>query len=303
MSDRERNRSSDVLRSEAHCIEIIANAFSCAGVQLDASDDCGAPHASTDLVSTDSLCEGAHFDRKYDTPEQIGRQAAIVNLSDLAGSGAQAGWLVWALSLNDAWTESCLHGLAYGFGSVAATYSASILGGNLSRTEGPTIIGVTVGGPLTGEHPLLRSNAQVGDEIYLSGPIGRATQGYMHPSPTFRQERHRWRPHLEESSLLAITAGVHACMDVSDGLLKDAGRMADASELSMHLETAQIPFVGEQDIALRGGEDYVLLFSARPNTQLPDWATPIGVCRPGSGVYLNGHQVQETGYDHFLERQ
>lgn len=302
MIDPESKPPEDKLLSEAQCMRIIANAFACAGIALDASDDCGMTHGATDLVTTDSLIEGHHFDQKHDTPEQIGRQAAIVNLSDLAGSGAEAGWLVWALSLNSSWDEASLSQLAYGFGSEAAKYGASVLGGNLAYTNGPTVIGVTAGGALAGERPLLRTDARPGDAVYISGILGRATLGYLKPTQSLRLNRHQWRPHLAESAALSDIMGVHACMDISDGLLKDAGRMASASALAIHLESNRIPCVGEQYTAMTGGEDYVLLFTAPPEIILPKWAIRIGACHEGEGVYLDDDPTLESGYDHFAGR-
>jgi thiamine-monophosphate kinase len=97
-------------------------------------------------------------------------------------------------------------------------------------------------------------------------------------------------------------------MDISDGLLKDAARLASASDVLISLNRSQLPLSdayrqrceGNDLPALTGGEDYVLLFTARPETPLPDWAIPIGMCADGRGVTLDGQEVDTRGYDHFV---
>lgn len=253
------------------------------------------------MVSTDTLVEGVHFDRARDTPAQIGAQAAVANLSDLAASGGAPGWLVWSLILD--WPDADLGALTEGFAQVATDCGARVVGGNLSRGVGPAVIAVTVGGPLAGERAWHRADARAGDGVYLTGPVGDAALGYLDADPEARAVRHRWRPHLREAATLARWGGVGGAMDVSDGLAIDAHRMARAAGVAVHLEADRIPTSrhyrarrADLQVALTGGEDYVLLFTAKDP---PPIGHRIGVCRSGAGVFLDDVALAPAGWDHF----
>lgn len=260
-------------------------------------------------MTTDVLVEGRHFDVKRDTPEQIGAQAAVSNLSDLAGSGGAAGWLVWALTLPAGWGAGRFRRLVRGFAECAARYGARVVGGNLSRTDGPAVIAVTAGGPLAGARVLDRAGARPGDRVYVTGPLGDAALGYLDDDPAARAERHRWRPHLAEAAALARWGRIGAMMDISDGLLIDAGRLARASGVGLAFERGAIPVSAhyrarrgdELGPALSGGEDYVLLFTAPPDAEPPPEASahPIGTVFAGEGLRLDGRPVAAAGHDHF----
>ena len=230
---------------------------------------------------------------------EIGKQAAVVNLSDLASSGARPTWLVWALSIPENWSVDDVGQLARGFASEAAQHNVAILGGNLSSIDGPAVINVTAAGEQVGARSLRRSDGQVGDIVYVSGILGQGSLGYREASDENRRARHRWRPHIQEGIDLAQIDGINACMDISDGLLMDAGRIAAASKLRIALSTQLIPVIGEPEDAMRGGEDYVLLFTARPEADVPSWAHRIGYCIDGRGVLLDDQPISTSGFDHF----
>ena len=292
-------------RSEAEIIEQIAQIVQrCTGHPLDASDDCAHLRGLTDIVTTDTLVEGRHFDLSHDSWVEIGAQAAVVNLSDLAASGARAGWLLWSLVVPEGCTLAQIAALTEGFATVAGAHGARVVGGNLTRAPGNLIITVTAGGPLSAKAPMLRSGAKAGERLWISGPLGDAALGYLQPTARHRRARHRWRAHLPESARLARWGGVGAAMDISDGLLIDAARMAKASDLAIHIGAASVPLgpacaragVGSE-VALRGGEDYVLLFTATERPPIPAWC--VGYCAPGEGIWLDGQRPQRLGFDHF----
>lgn len=300
----------DPLPDEHRLVSIIGAALARAGRPADLTDDCAALGGQTALVTTDTLVEGVHFDRAVDTPWQIGAQAAVQNLSDLAASGGAAGWLVWSLCIGPAHrSEAFVAELAAGFADTAARYGASVVGGNLSRIAGPLVVAVTAGGPLVGERPLTRAAARPGQGVFVTGPLGDAALGVLDPGA--RSARHAWRPHLAEAARLAVHPGVGACMDVSDGLLLDAGRLAIASGVTLDLEAAAVPLgpacarLADPDrarrLALTGGEDYVLLFTAE--TPPADMAAHrIGTVSAGPPrVRLDGVDVAHgpRGFDHF----
>lgn len=244
-----------------------------------------------------------HFDRARDAAFEIGAQAAVQNLSDLAASGGAAGWCVWSLALD--WPPAELHALTRGFMAVAAPLGARLVGGNLSRAPaGAAVITVTVGGSLAGDRVWRRADARIGHRVYLSGPLGDAAVGVIDPSAEARAARHRWRPHLPEAAALAAWGGIGGAMDVSDGLLLDAARMARAAGLALALDPAAIPLGPsyrarqgtDPALAMRGGEDYVLLFTA---AERPPLGVEIGRCVAGEGVWLDGAKVAAAGWDHF----
>lgn len=299
------------LPGERLLVEAIEAELRAAGLDPDLTDDCGRPPGPTALVTTDALVEGRHFDFERDTPEQVGAQAAVANLSDLAASGGAAGWAVWDLTLPARWDLARFRGVVRGFARACAAHGCAIIGGNLTRTEGPGVISVTVGGPLAGARPFTRSGARPGDLIYVTGDLGDAALGYLEPDPEARARRHRWRPHLAEARALAEWGRVSAAMDISDGLAIDLDRMMRASDAAADLMAACIPTSAhyaarrgrDRRVALTGGEDYVLLFCADPGHDPPDAAGAIciGHVRPPGGprLRLDGEALRPEGHDHF----
>lgn len=306
MNDGNAHHSSQTPVSESAIIALIAEELMSVGLNPDFEDDCAHLTEPTALVTTDSMVEGVHFDLALDTPEQAGAQAAVMNLSDLAASGGRAGWLTWALCLPRSWHVEQIRGLARGFCGAAAQYGAQVVGGNLSRTEGPAVITVTAGGPLAGRRAFRRDGAQAGDLVYVTGPLGNAAMGYIDPTPANRAARHLWRPHLAETMALAQWGGVHAAMDISDGLLIDAHRLGSASGVGIDLRTNALPVTDlyrthqgdDRTLALTGGEDYVLLYTA-PADSLPPVGYPVGRCRAECGLWVDGVPRAPHGFDHF----
>ncbi len=294
--------------TEASIINLIGDELRRVGLDADFSDDCAHLDTPTALVTTDSMVEGVHFDLSLDTAEQAGAQAAVMNLSDLAASGGRALWLTWALCLPSTWTRARIRDLARGFCTTAARYGARVVGGNLSKTNGPAIITVTAGGTLAGRRAFRRDGAHPGDLVYVTGPLGNAALGYVSPDPTTRAARHLWRPHLSEALTLARWGQVTAAMDISDGLLIDAHRIADASGVGITLRTAAIPVTdlyrshqkSDRELALTGGEDYVLLFTA-PSETLPPVGYPVGRCIEAPGLWVDDTLRPPRGFDHFAQ--
>ncbi len=293
--------------SEAALVAIIGAELARAGRPADLGDDCARLRGRTDLVTHDDLVAGVHFDLRRDRPEQIGAQAAVANLSDLAASGGAAGWLVWSLVLPRAIGVDTVRRLTRGFAGTAARYGAAVVGGNLTRTSGPLTIPVTAGGPLVGRRALTRSGARPGDALYVTGPLGDAALGHLAPDAAARALRHRWRPHLREAAALARWDRVTAAMDISDGLLLDAARLADASGVGLDLRSDGVPVSeayrarlgADLGPALSGGEDYVLLFTAPATAPPPIAAWRVGTCVERAGLRLDGRAVTPRGHDHF----
>jgi thiamine-monophosphate kinase len=249
------------------------------------------------ILTSDTMVEGVHY-RRDDSPADIGWKLAAVNLSDLAAKGARPlGCLLnYALSGDDAWDAAFLEGL----GEALARHAMPLLGGDTVKmpSGAPRSYSLTALGQATGPVPV-RGGAQPGDRLYLSGPVGDAgiglelLQAMPGASGPLVEAYRRPRPRLAEGALLAPL--VHAMMDVSDGLLIDASRMAQASglavvidhiPLSPALEGTRGASSAVQIAAARAGDDYELLFAMPAAVRPPVRAIPVGRFAPGEGLTL-----------------
>jgi thiamine-monophosphate kinase len=230
-----------------------------------------------DLVFThDMLVEGVHF-LSADPPEDVAWKLLAVNLSDLAAKGAAPiGVLLGYPLSDDAWDRAFVTGLA----AALSHFDVPLLGGDTVR--GPRVLSLTAIGR-TAIAPS-RSGAQAGDALYVTGIIGRAGLG-LAGDPDHLAAYRRPAPRLAEGQALAPV--VHAMMDVSDGLLIDAQRMADASNLALRINLDVMPHVGEIMNAITAGDDYELLFAAAPEAIIPVSATRIGTFSAGAGLTLH----------------
>jgi len=301
---------------ERALLAAVVRALKAWGHAIDHGDDCALmpPLGGAQLLTTDALAEGVHFDLAWDTLEQVGAQAAVVNLSDLAASGGAPRGLLWSLSLPPALSADQVEALAWGFAKVAARWGAPVLGGNLCVRPGPLEVHVTALGAAPAAR-LHRRGARPGDGVFVTGALGARALGYLEPSEASRALRHLWRPHLPEAAALVSWGAVTAMMDISDGLLLDAHRLAEESDVALALESPLLPICPRMSAlassppvalraALRGGEDYVLLFTA-PGAPPPEaHATRVGAClapRPGGArVTLDGAPAAPEGYEHAL---
>jgi thiamine-monophosphate kinase len=230
-----------------------------------------------DLVFThDLLVEGVHF-RAGDPPESVAWKLLAVNLSDLAAKGARPlGVLLGYPLSNDAWDAAFVRGL----GMALSHFGVALLGGD--TVKGPRVLSLTaIGRSSTAP---ARSGAKAGDVLYVTGTIGRAGLG-LNGDPANADAYLRPQPRLAEGQALAPL--VHAMMDVSDGLLIDAKRMAAASGLALVIDLAAVPHVGALHDAVTAGDDYELLFAAAADLALPVLATAIGRFARGTGLTLH----------------
>ncbi len=282
-----------------------------------------------DLVLTvDTLIEGVHF-LANDPPETIARKALRVNLSDLAAKGASPFGCLLALSLpsalqaikNEAWLADFARGLALDL----QRFDLQLLGGDTTSGPGPFSLSITALGLASGaaadQPPMLRSAGRDGDLLCVTGPIGwgylglQVLQGALAlPDAAQRQAVQHYRmpePRLAEGAALRASAKVHACMDVSDGLVADARHLAAASGLACQLDLARIPLAQPQQDAfaqITGGDDYELLFSCAEQDadtilQNLDQGAIIGRLTQGQGLTLldadgNAVRVAKEGYVH-----
>jgi thiamine-monophosphate kinase len=288
-------------------------------------DDCAVftPTAGMQLcISSDMLVEGRHFFSDV-SPEALGHKALAVNLSDLAACGATPRAFTLALALpemneaREAWLESFSRGLF----ALADLHGCTLIGGD--TTKGPLNICITVFGEVPTCKALLRSGAQVGDDIYVSGTdidhVGQARLALEILRGNIKADaaaldsvRHRLeRPTPRVNLGVALRGVATSCIDISDGLLGDLGHILKASSVGASVQTAWIK--GSMEFALSGGDDYELLFTAPPSQRdtlqaLSDkaGASPIciGTIETEHGLrLLNEHGAALantfTSFDHF----
>lgn len=234
------------------------------------------------VLTHDMIVEGVHF-LPEDPPADVAWKLVAVNLSDLAAKGAAPAGCLLGYSLSTPeWDAAFLAGLEMAL----AAFDLALLGGDTVRSPGPRVFGLTALG-----HAAVapsRSGARAGDALWVTGTIGRAGLGLAllragGDGPEIAAYR-RPQPRLAEGRALAPVA--HAMMDVSDGLLIDAARMAAASGLAVAIDLAHVPVAGDALAAVTAGDDYELLFALPPDVAPPVPAARIGSFAAGSGLTL-----------------
>ncbi|HEY8856762.1 MAG TPA: thiamine-phosphate kinase [Rugosibacter sp.] len=243
---------------------------------LGAGDDAAliAPTPGCELVvSTDLLVEGTHF-LGNTAPFDLGWKTLAVNVSDMAAMGATPRWATLAAAL-PAPALDWLEAFSRGFFACAEAFNIDLIGGDTTR--GPRAFCVTILGEVPAGAALLRSGAQVGDSIWVSGTPGRAALGLAHlqgritlAEPQLGQcltALHRPQPRVMLG--LALRGLATAVIDVSDGLLADLGHILTASCCTAELTIPHLPPAGlARDCYLSGGDDYELIFTL-PAAQYP----------------------------------
>ncbi|MEI8297579.1 MAG: thiamine-phosphate kinase [Pseudomonadota bacterium] len=278
------------------------------------------------VTCVDTLVAGHHFPHDSHA-DDIGWRALAVNLSDLAAMGATPAWAMLALTMPDV-DEEWLEGFAAGFGALAMQHGVALVGGDTTR--GPLSISVSLLGLLPTGTALRRSGARPGDLIYVTGWPGDAAaglallqgrlQGHGADRGALEFKFRRPEPRVAFGSRLRGIAS--SCIDVSDGLAADLGRLVAASGVGAVLRAAELPLsralyalAGEaraRDFALGGGDDYELLYTVAPGArqqmfQLAASAGApachcIGEVVAGRGVRVLGERGElpvPRGWDHF----
>ena len=218
------------------------------------------PFVGQAIISTDVTVLGVHLEPDLFPLEDLGFKAVASAVSDLAAMGARPRGATVAVSSPPGTDLEELH---RGIADAASMTGCPIVGGDLSRSR-DVAVAVTVFGECPGRGAVLRSGARAGDEILVSGPLGRSAAGLRrrrHGSALNDElviaHRRPW-PRLQEG-IAARNAGAHAMMDLSDGLGLDMHRLADASGIGFELDGVPVAEGATLDEAISGGEDYELL--------------------------------------------
>jgi len=305
---------------------------------FDLADDAAILKSSADdlVVTTDAIVEGVHF-LADDPPDTIARKALRVNLSDLAAKGATPAGFVLTLALrgaDDAW----LAPFAQALGEDAATFECPLLGGDTVSTPGPLTISITAFGRVLPGRMVLRSGADPGDRVVVTGTIGDAALGLdilkggasaaaLDADPAATESLiARYRvPQPRVGLGKAVRDHATAAMDISDGLAGDLAKLCAASGVSAVIDAPSIPLSGAAQFLLErglariedivsGGDDYEILCTIPENrmeafTQAADLAgvpiTSIGTVIAGTSIprFVDAHKSEialpRLSYSHF----
>lgn len=267
------------------------------------------------IITHDMMAEGVHF-RSNANPEDVAWKLVSSNLSDLAAKGAEpVGVLLGFMLGDDAWDRAFAKGLE----TVLTHYNVALLGGDTVANRGDKrALGLTAMGIATHRPVPSRAGAQVGDVVYVTGTLGDALAGFELIDAGFDEVGPLADafncPVARLSDGKALAPVVTAMMDVSDGLLLDAERIATASRTGLQIDLARVPLsplyvsyrsdsVDSRMQAASWGDDYQLLFTAPQNIALPVPATAIGRVTLGGGMSLqNGglpvNLPPTLGYQH-----
>ncbi len=217
------------------------------------------------LLATDMLVEGIHFRFPEASPEQVGHKALAVNLSDVAAMAGTPIAAVVSVALPRSGGLELGRRLHTGLARLAGQTGVAVAGGDTTSTDGPLVISVTVIGLAPPQGPVLRSGARPGDRLLVTGPLGGSRHGH----------HLNFHPRLDEATCLLQSGGLHALIDISDGLSADLYHLLDESRVGARLRACAIPLrpvpAGSHDgrtpleHALSDGEDFELLAAVAPD--------------------------------------
>jgi thiamine-monophosphate kinase len=299
-----------------------------AEVLVGSGDDCAVLESGW-VVSIDAFLEDVHFRRGWISFDEAGYRAVTAALSDVAAMAARPVGVLVALGLPDAEAPHIAEGIRAGIRRACERAGCALIGGDLARSPGPVVVNVVALG--RAERPVLRSGARVGDEVWVTGVLG-ASAAAVHswecgrePDPSLRKAFAVPVARFDEARWVAERIRTTALIDLSDGLAGDMGHIAAASGVGIVLDPALVPVAPSAasaagsrrralPLALAGGEDYELAFTARPGSaesaatdfnrrfDLP--LTRVGIVADGAGVRLEGDGADQfapgsAGFDHF----
>lgn len=288
------------------------------------------------VVTTDLLVEGVHFDLAYTSAYDLGWRALAANLSDIAAMGALPRWSFLSLGLSGPPEEDFVASLVRGMADLAGPQGLVLAGGDTVKAP-QVIVNLCLIGDAAGVEPLLRTGARPGQAVCVTGSLGASAAGLAwlgrggardDPRATAAVAAHlRPTPRLAAGRALATSGRVGAMMDLSDGLASDLARICRASQVGAVVEAAALPISQETrtlaaglgadplDWAVKGGEDFELLFTCDPDQVgllaelVADSSPGLGLTRvgrisDGRGVVLDlpdgsARDITLGGYDHF----
>lgn len=315
------------MRDEFAKIEWLKSRFELNGDEKDLVIGIGDDAAVMDfgnrptVISVDTQVEGVHFRLDLISHRDLGYRSMVAAASDIWAMAALPNASVVALNLSESLADEDFQELIEGLASAAGSTGARVIGGNLSRGDALSITTTVFGLPVA--DPVGRDGARVGDSVYVTGTLGAAAAGLallqagrldLEHGPGFAE---RWRrPPINGHAARALANVATAAIDVSDGCLQDLEHLCTASQVAATLFAHAIPTasgfettcaslgLSPIELALAGGEDYELLFTAPPSSEAAALGTRIGQITEGAGIrVVDEHgrpiQIDRAGFRHF----
>jgi len=263
------------------------------------SDDAAVIADATGFVvaSTDMFVEGVHFDFGWMSAEDVGWRSLALALGDLAAKGAQPLWALTSIAMPNRWTVERLTSLYGGMAGLAKGLKLAIAGGDMSATDGPAVLSLTVVGHTT-TMPLARAQAEAGWTVAVTGPLGGA-------AVALRERRaHRLVPLIDEGKRLNQLA--LCCGDISDGLVREMEKFAAMAGVGCVLQAADIPRSSGASVedALTSGEEAELVCVGPERLIAEAGLRPVGTLTQDKTIKVvdargSDLRLEKTGYDHF----
>jgi thiamine-monophosphate kinase len=307
------------------------------GVVLGIGDDCAAfriPPGKLCLLTTDALVQGVHFDLSFLSYKDLGWRSLAVNLSDVAAMAGKAVGALVTLGLPQGMKVGEADELYAGMFELARKFKVDLVGGDTVRSP-VLVLNLTVWGEVEPKKMTTRSGAKPGDLLLVTGELGGAqaglevlsgaVQGITDAEPILERHR-RPMPRLREAQALSRAGGVHAMIDISDGLASECQHLAKESRVGIEIWEEKIPILPVTqrvarakelpgtDLALYGGDDYELLFTApeRQAGKLQETLRKLGTRTTVIGKVTSGRpgvvmvtksgerkKITRAGFDHF----
>jgi len=283
-------------RSEREFIEHLRRRTSKArgsGVAFGIGDDCAIvkiPYRHEALVTTDFSLEKVHFRREWQSPECIGHRCLARGLSDIAAMGGvpRAAFLSLALPRDtpQSWTDRFFDGLL----ALAGKHKVKLAGGDTAQSPGGVLADITVLGSVPRGKALLRSGARAGDRIYVTGELGESAAALeLLSAGKIRRRDVLPQPRIAVGRWLREKSIASSAIDISDGLSTDLWHICEESGVGAVIEAAAIPIHPSAralshglELALNGGEDYELLFTAAQINRIPSRVGGVKITRIGA---------------------
>ncbi len=310
-------------------------AASPANVIIGIGDDAAVtvPAAGSEVWTTDLLLEGIHFQPEWQTPRELGHKSLAVSLSDVAAMGAAPRYALLSVACSASTTVDYILELCHGVACLAAAHRLKVIGGDTTASGGPLVVSLALSGVIPdGGTAVFRSGARPGDRVFVTGHLGSAAAGLLllmrqaaGDFPELREAFVRPEPRVQAGMRVRQHGGT-GMTDLSDGLAADLRHVCQESGTGARIFQSRLPIsdallrasrrfdFDATSLALEGGEDYELLFTARPENS--NWiasavaaagvrVTEIGEILPAEhGLLLSGDSgerlFKERGYDHFM---
>ena len=289
------------------------------GVRCGIGDDAATLEPSAgavQLITSDMLLEGVHFDLAYTPPELLGRKSLAVNLSDMAAMGGRARWFLLSLGLPEATEIEFLDLFINGMLDMADLYGVALVGGDTCASRSGLVVSITLLGEQLPERVVYRRGALPGDLVCVTGTIGDSSLGLAELRIGGREgsavSRHLDpAPRCREGLLLSEAGITTAMIDLSDGLLADLGHILELSGVGARIEVDRIPLSAyfrehapkltdnPMSLALAGGEDYELLFTVPPGLRADSERLlgTVGTCVTVIGEVTAAGGLQTVSHD------